>query len=932
VAGFLVGPYGPAPATNTNPLLASKLVDSPNAQQLSLPNRTPAAAGTAGRWSIVDSPSPVLKVTDNVLHGVTCASATECWAVGYYYYGGDYDQSANQTLIERWDGNSWTTVDSPNTLVTQPNALLGVTCVSASDCSAVGYSIQSGIYQTLIERWNGIDWTIVSSPNTDPSQHNILYNVACVSSSNCWAVGYAEVASADGPFVFRTLVEQWDGSVWSIVVSPDVPGLDNVLVDVTCSSASDCWSVGFSFDGIANQTLIEHWNGVVWAITVSPNALRPAGAFPPSNDILYGVSCSSMSDCWAVGSFVGDTIDSIETLTEHWDGLLWSIVSSPNDPSGVPDGLYTVTCVSAANCWAVGFTRDPTEPLTLVEHWDGIAWAIVNSPNVDSDDWDELLSVACASDSECWGVGVGAPSRFQTVAERWDGSSWTITESPNKLIPLDDILSDVTCVSASDCWAVGSYYDDYNGNGDLGLIDHWDGTSWTMVSAPQTRYLSGVRCTSGSDCWTAGAIEHWDGSSWTVNGAPDPVFSLSCVSASDCWAAGYHFGNGTTAIDHWDGTAWATVTSPGGVPRPYYNYLNDVTCVSASDCWAVGWYGTASGTTQALIEHWDGSVWTVVSANTGAAPDYELYGVACASASNCWTVGGYAADNTTAPYQTLIEHWDGTSWAVVTSPNTSTTQHNMLKGVTCASELDCWAVGWHDLTPEQTLIEHWDGSSWSLVDSPNVNTVQWNNLYRVTCASVGDCWAVGFYGNGQTLIEHYTLPIVHLSGVVSRKSHGSAGTFDVDLTNGNGIECRSGGANRDYTLVFAFASPLASVGGASVTTGNGSVATSNIDSNDSHNYIVNLSGVANAQTITVTLTGVADSLGNFSASVPISMGVLLGDVNASRRVDAADVSLVRQQTLQPITASNFREDINVTGRIDAADVSIVRQQTLTSLP
>jgi hypothetical protein len=62
------------------------------------------------------------------------------------------------------------------------------------------------------------------------------------------------------------------------------------------------------------------------------------------------------------------------------------------------------------------------------------------------------------------------------------------------------------------------------------------------------------------------------------------------------------------------------------------------------------------------------------------------------------------------------------------------------------------------------------------------------------------------------------------------------------------------------------------------------------------------------------------------------MGVLLGDVNGSARVDAADVSRVRQQTLQTITSSNFRADINASGRIDAADVSIVRQQTLTSLP
>jgi hypothetical protein len=182
---------------------------------------------------------------------------------------------------------------------------------------------------------------------------------------------------------------------------------------------------------------------------------------------------------------------------------------------------------------------------------------------------------------------------------------------------------------------------------------------------------------------------------------------------------------------------------------------------------------------------------------------------------------------------------------------------------------------------------------------------------------------------------------VQLGRVVSRKTHGSAGAFDIDLPftpappglpTPSGIECRSGGPTGDYTLVFTFANTLTSVGGASVASGTGSVADSNIDISDAHNYIVNLTGVANAQVITVSLANISDSVGGFSSSVSTSMGVLLGDVNASSRVDAADVSLVRQQTLQPVTSSNFREDINVSGRIDAADVSIARQQTLTSLP
>jgi hypothetical protein len=182
-----------------------------------------------------------------------------------------------------------------------------------------------------------------------------------------------------------------------------------------------------------------------------------------------------------------------------------------------------------------------------------------------------------------------------------------------------------------------------------------------------------------------------------------------------------------------------------------------------------------------------------------------------------------------------------------------------------------------------------------------------------------------------TVLRNTTIG-VPLTRVVSRKTHGSAGTFDVDLTSGSGIECRSGGPNGDYTVVFSFANPLSSVTSVSVSSGTGSIANSNIDSNDVHNYIVNLTGVTNAQTVTVGLTNVSDSAGNFSSTLSASMGVLIGDVNSSRRVDAADVSSVRQQTLQTIDASNFRNDINVSGRIDAADVSIARQQTLTSLP
>jgi len=167
-------------------------------------------------------------------------------------------------------------------------------------------------------------------------------------------------------------------------------------------------------------------------------------------------------------------------------------------------------------------------------------------------------------------------------------------------------------------------------------------------------------------------------------------------------------------------------------------------------------------------------------------------------------------------------------------------------------------------------------------------------------------------------------PLPTLVSVVSRKLHGSAGNFDVDLTPpASGIECRSGGATGDYTMIFTFSNPITSCGVASSGT-----ASSGPNPNQ---CTVQLTGVPNAQYKTVQLTGVIDNNAQ-AVNASGTMGVLIGDVNASRDVDSADVFSVRQQTLHTVTISNFREDINTSGDIDSADVFIARKQTLTSLP
>ena len=182
-------------------------------------------------------------------------------------------------------------------------------------------------------------------------------------------------------------------------------------------------------------------------------------------------------------------------------------------------------------------------------------------------------------------------------------------------------------------------------------------------------------------------------------------------------------------------------------------------------------------------------------------------------------------------------------------------------------------------------------------------------------------------------------PPVPLVSVVSRMTQGNAGTFDIFLRGNDpppsdflAIECRRSGANGDYELVFTFVNPLTSVGGSSLTTGTGSVSNSMIDPDDAHNYIVNLTGVANAQAITVTLTDVTDSAGNFSSSVSASMGVLIGDTNSDRFTDAVDVSQTKSQSGNAVTNANFREDVNADGFIDSVDAALVKSKSGTALP
>jgi hypothetical protein len=957
--------------SNANPLLRGALI--PRGTQSSLNNRqgdlssirptassrwfakqqsgaapsVPLASAVSGKWSIVDSPNSGFAPTS--LSAVTCVSASDCWAVGRTEIGQTF---ANTTLMH-WDGDSWKLVASPS-VEKETSGLVDITCVSSSSCWAVGYRIilQTVQVQTLILHWNGTSWQIVPSPNVGTG-FNALYGVTCASDSDCWAVGFE-----NGGSLAQTLIEKWDGTSWTVHASPKVGTQHNVLNAVTCSSSSDCLAVGYSGVAGAKNSLVARWNGTAWTASALPNQISV------QESVLSSVMCNSTSDCWAVG----DSYNGLDyqTLIERWDGTTWTSAIAPN--SGADNYLSRVTCASTSDCWAVGHSSNATiDPQSfdqdLVLHWNGSVWLLDGTlPDPTATYATDLAGVACASASECWAVGSIKPSGSgRSHITRWDGTSWTQVAAPDVPALPSNFLYGVTCVSGSNCWAVGF---DFYGNVARSLTEHWDGTAWEIKDSPNTaldrnNYLGDITCVSGSDCWAVGSSTdsigaqdqtlamHWDGTAWSiVSTAPVDTSQVmetsfegvACVSSSDCWAVGYsQIQDYQAIIQHWNGAAWTLVPAALQLSDPTTKtILYDVACTSTSDCTAVGvqWSSalTGSGLYQTLVEHWDGSAWSIVpSANTAPDQDNILSGVTCTSSSDCWAVG--SSNNYS---QSLIERWDGSSWSIVASPQVG----SILTAVTCSSASDCWAAGpyYTPNPPAQTLFVHWNGTSWTKVASPNTSAADSNNLSGIACASSSDCWAVGQYwrkGSPQTLTLHYApSPPVQVTGVVSRKVHGTAGTFDVDLPlNGNpGIECRSGGANGNYTLVFSFANPLTSVDGASPTSGTGSVGSSNIDSNDAHNYIVELTGVANAQVITVRLSNVTDLTGNFSNAVSVEMEVLIGDTTGNGAVNSSDIAQTQSQSGQPVTSSNFREDVTVNGVINSSDIGLVQAKSGTTFP
>jgi len=314
-----------------------------------------AAARTAPSWVIQATPSPNIR-QGSVLLGVSCSSATTCTAVGGYAPS----PGAIVTLAERWSGRDWVVLRTPRVQngALSGGVLYGVSCLSASACTAVGY----GPKETLAEHWNGRKWAIQPTPNPSVTKDIMLRSVSCTSATSCTAVGDSNTSGSRSD----TLIEHWNGTKWTVQPTPEPPsGHESTLTGVSCPSAHACTAVGDYDTRTADLTLAERWNGRKWVVQPTPN---PSG-FTGSE--LAKVSCPSATDCTAAGDYDNRSETDL-TLAEHWNGTRWTVQPTPN-PSSSNDGLailFGVSCSSDTACTAVGayLKKHGAEP-TLAERY-----------------------------------------------------------------------------------------------------------------------------------------------------------------------------------------------------------------------------------------------------------------------------------------------------------------------------------------------------------------------------------------------------------------------------------------------------------------------------------------------------------------------------------------------------------------------------------
>jgi hypothetical protein len=610
------------------------------------------------------------------------------------------------------------------------------------------------------------------------SATSTIDGVSCVTLSNCVAVGSSDVSGGT-----RAQVFSWNGTAWVASTTPSpAESTQGQLFAVSCRSASDCMAVGKHVDASdIDRPLAMRWNGKTWAVTSLP---MPSGA---AFGELAGVSCPAFSSkCKAVGSYF-DSSGTKQPLALRWDGSKWEIDAMPL-PSGATSGEGSaVMCKTETFCQATGsYVTSAGETMPFADRWNGSVWAGNSVPVPSGATYGSLSGVSCYSTTFCTGVGTFVTSSGvkQALDVNWNGTSWSSSTIPFPSGATSSALSGVSCVAANACSAVGEYQ---VGSDTFPLAVWWNGASWSQQPIDTETYgavatvLRSVSCLSSTACHATGSITYghaatprqlayrYDGTAWvltesgnyqrtwsafaelgdSVQDVTDSRTGVSCSSASFCVRVGSftHGGVESSRARVWNGSSWSTpsLPSPSGAVE---TALRGVKCVSATDCRAVGSYVDSAGVRKTLALAWNGTAWSVATTpNPSGATSSELSSIACTSTTFCRAVGSYV--DSAGVRKTLALAWNGTAWSVATTPNPSGATSSELSSVACTSTTFCFAVGDFANSAGETKTQamKFDGSSWSSLATTNLSGVTENELFGVYCSSTSACLAVGRYGS-----------------------------------------------------------------------------------------------------------------------------------------------------------------------------------------
>jgi hypothetical protein len=338
-------------------------------------------------------------------------------------------------------------------------------------------------------------------------------------------------------------------------------------------------------------------------------------------------------------------------------------------------------------------------------------------------------------------------------------ASWTV--APGTVLPNPGITAGVGCVSASACMVVGVQ----SGASSTSLAATWNGSTFTQATpVSTTAQLADFTCAPTTVCMATGEddatstpdpySETWNGTSFSASPMAVPTSSVfaqsigvACPTSTSCYAAGWNQDtafNNAVLLEHWNGTSWSiqTPTLPASTTA---SKLLDISCTSDTACTAVGYYEATGQPRRPLVEVWNGTSWTPQTAAANVSG--QLQGVECDGASRCMAVGIYW-DNSTGVQHHLAESRSGTTWTrlSVPDPSASGATDPYLEDVSCITSPSyaCHAVG-HYLTSGgrgAPTIASWNGTSWSLASSIGTPTGTTDNaLYGISCTTT--CMAVG---------------------------------------------------------------------------------------------------------------------------------------------------------------------------------------------